>query len=197
MKRAFVCGNGNSRNFISIEQLQEHGKVYACNAVYRESRPDYLIAVDPKMIIEITYNGWHLENEVWTNPNRRYEGKKFENLNYFNPSKGWSSGPTALDLASTHGYDEIYILGFDFMGLENNKRFNNVFADTPNYKKSSDPATFYGNWLRQTETVIKTNPKIQYKRVIASDNFQPKQLNNYRNFTTIDTDFFQKILGVA
>lgn len=197
MKRAFVCGNGQSRSFTTIEKLQEHGKVYACNAVYRESRPDYLIAVDPKMVIEITYNGFQLNNEVWTNPNRRYEGKKFENLNFFNPNKGWSSGPTALNLASEHGYDEIYILGFDFMGNDNNKKFNNVFADTPNYKKSSDPSTFYGNWLRQTETVIKKFPQIQYKRVIAADNFIPGQLNNYKNFSTVDTIYFRKLLEIS
>ena len=195
MKIAFVCGNGTSRNFISIEELQKHGPVYACNAVYRDSRPDYLVAVDPKMIVEITHNGWHLNNEVWTNPNRRYEGKKFEGLNYFNPSKGWSSGPTALDLASSHGYDHIFILGFDYMGLENNKRFNNVFADTPNYKKSADPATFYGNWMRQTETVIKSNPEIQYTRVIQPDNFVPKQLNNFRNFSTETVKVFEKRLS--
>lgn len=194
MKRAFVCGNGQSRSFTTIEKLQEHGKVYACNAVYRESQPDYLIAVDPKMVVEITYNGYQLKNEVWTNPNRRYDGKKFENLNFFNPSKGWSSGPTALWLASKHGYDEIYMLGFDYQGLDNGKRFNNVFADSPNYKKSNQPATFYGNWLRQTETVLKENKDIQYKRVIQSDNFIPQQLNNFRNFSTITAENFLKML---
>jgi hypothetical protein len=194
MKRAFVCGNGTSRNFISIEELKKHGKVYACNAVYRESRPDYLIAVDPKMIVEITYNGFQLENEVWTNPNKRFDGHKFEKLNYFNPSKGWSSGPTALWLAGQHVYDEIYMLGFDFQGLDNGKRFNNVFADTPNYKKSNQPATFYGNWLRQTETVIKENSNINFIRVIQPDNFIPPQLNNFRNFSTLQAKDFEERL---
>ena len=53
-----------------------------------------------------------MNNEVWTNPNKAYHG--FHGFHYFQPSKGWSSGPTALWLASTHGHDTIYILGFDF-----------------------------------------------------------------------------------
>ena len=32
-------------------------------------------------------------------------------LNFFPPSKGWSSGPTALWLASQHGSKQILILG--------------------------------------------------------------------------------------
>ena len=32
---AFVLGNGESRKGISIGDLKQHGKVYACNGVYR------------------------------------------------------------------------------------------------------------------------------------------------------------------
>ena len=56
-------------------------------------------------------------------------------FNFFQPSKGWSSGPTALHLASTHDTTDIYILGFDYKGL--GERINNIYADTPNYKKKS------------------------------------------------------------
>ena len=47
---AFVLGNGVSRNFTTVKELQEFGTVYACNAIYRESSPDYLIAVNNNMI---------------------------------------------------------------------------------------------------------------------------------------------------
>ena len=49
----FVLGNGTSRESISPEQLVPNGIVYGCNALYRSFRPDYLIAVDVKMILEI------------------------------------------------------------------------------------------------------------------------------------------------
>ena len=50
---AFVIGNGISREGIELEALSKIGKVYACNAVYRTFKPDYLVAVDVKMILEI------------------------------------------------------------------------------------------------------------------------------------------------
>ena len=50
---AFVLGNGESRKGIQIEDLKKHGTVFACNGVYRNERPDFLVAVDPKMLLEI------------------------------------------------------------------------------------------------------------------------------------------------
>ena len=192
---AFVLGNGTSRKEINPQELKEHGTVYGCNALYREFDPDYLIAVDVKMINEINSKGYQNDHTVWTNFNRTY--KDYENFNYFEKSKGWSSGPTALWLASQHEHNEIYILGFDYQGLKNGRMLNNLYADTKNYKKSNETATFYGNWLRQTEQVIKDNPHIKYVRVIATDNFIPKQLNNFRNFKTIYIEDLAKIFNLS
>ena len=50
---AFVLGNGESRRGIKIADLKQHGTVWACNGVYRTENPDFLVAVDPKMILEI------------------------------------------------------------------------------------------------------------------------------------------------
>ena len=189
---AFVLGNGQSRKGIDIDDLKTKGTVFACNAVYRTHRPHFLIAVDPKMILEIAETDYMVHNKVWSNFNAQYNKhqKILDHCNWFKPSLGWSSGPTALWLASQHGYDKIYILGFDYRGI--NDKFNNIYADTPNYKKSEDGATFFGNWLRQTVSVIKEHRNIQYIRVIASDNYWPEQLNKFDNFTTITVDDFMK-----
>jgi len=192
---AFVIGNGTSRLPIDLEQLKSKGNVYACNAVYRNFRPDYLIAVDVKMVLEINKAGFQHSNQVWTNPNRSFQ--RIKNLNYFNPSKGWSSGPTALWLATQHQYKNIYILGFDFKGSKDGQLLNNVYADTSNYKKSTDSATFFGNWMRQTINVIKENKDIEYKRVIAPDNYSPEELNKFNNLETIFIEDFQKIFNLA
>ena len=191
---SFVLGNGTSRASIDPEKLREYGKIYGCNALYRTFNPDYLVAVDTKMILEIYKTGYQNYNEVWTNPNRAYTNIK--NINYFNPSKGWSSGPTALWLASQHKCETIFILGFDYKGLEDGKKVNNMYADTKNYKKSSDSATFFGNWLRQTVSVVKENPKIQYYRVIASDNYIPSELNNLNNLKHVFVEDFQKMFNI-
>ena len=192
---SFVLGNGTSRKSIDLNELKENGKIYACNAVYRTFNPDYLVAVDVKMVLEINKAGYQHKNEVWTNPNKSYQ--RIKNLNFFNPSKGWSSGPTALWLAAEHGYETIYILGFDYRGLNEGKLLNNIYADTANYKKSTDSATFFGNWMRQTKAVIKENPQINFVRVIQPDNYDPEELNTFDNYTTIFIEDFKKIFNIS
>ena len=188
---AFVVGNGTSRFPIQLEKLKSIGKIYGCNALYREFTPDYLVAVDTRMVIEISKQGYQLQHPVYTNPNRSYQ--KIEGLNLFNPSKGWSSGPTAMWLASQHTYDTIYILGFDYKGLDKGRMVNNMYADTLNYKKTSDRATFYGNWLKQTTITLNEYPKINYIRVIDRDGFIPKELVNIKNMKHIYVDEFMQI----
>ncbi len=192
---AFVLGNGTSRASVKSQELKTFGKVYGCNALYRTFDPDYLIAVDVKMVLEINKAGYQHKHNVWTNPNKSYQ--KMSNLNFFQPSKGWSSGPTALWLASQHDYEKIFILGFDYKGLDEGKKLNNMYSDTVNYKKSTEGATFFGNWLRQTVSVIKDNPKINFIRVIASDNYIPEELNKFVNVEHITTDTFKKIYSLS
>lgn len=194
-KISFVLGNGTSRKGIDPFDLQHHGKIYGCNALYRTFSPDYLIAVDVKMILEINKAGYQHTHEVWTNPNKSYS--KMKDFNFFHPSKGWSSGPTALWLASQHSYDKIFILGFDYKGLSDGKKLNNIYADTINYKKSTDGATFFGNWLRQTINVISNNPNISFFRVIASDNYIPEELNKLSNLTHIYVEDFKKMFNLS
>jgi len=187
-KIAFVLGNGKSRLKLQLASLKSVATIYACNAIYREFEPDFLIAVDTKMINEIIKAGYHNDHQVWTNPNRSV--KNINNLNLFNPHKGWSSGPTALWFASQNNHKDIYIFGFDYQGLDG--KFNNVYADTFNYKKSTDAATYHGNWLNQTHTIIKENKKINYYRVINSNDYIPDKLINLNNLTHITYEEFGK-----
>lgn len=183
---AFVLGNGRSRLAINPIPLKEIGTVYGCNALYREFAPHSLIAVDVKMINEIISAGYHKTNEVWTNPNKGIISKNYINL--FNPHKGWSSGPTALWLASSRGHKQIYILGFDYQGLGG--KLNNVYADTFNYKKSTDVATYFGNWLNQTERVVQEFKSIRYVRVVEPSNMVPDKLSSMPNVEHITIEEF-------
>ena len=192
---AFVLGNGTSRQPIAPIDLQKYGTIYGCNALYRSFAPDYLVAVDSKMIFEISKSGYQLENSVWTNPNKSYSNLK--GFNFFKPSKGWSSGPTALHLASSHQYDHVYILGFDYKGLNDGKTVNNVYAGTLNYKKNGERATFFGNWLKQTMNVVKDNPQTKYTRVIFQNGHIPKDLVNIKNLTHITVEEFQKLFNLT
>ena len=69
---AFVLGNGESRKGIDIDNLKKHGTVFACNGVYRTDKPDFLIAVDPKMVLEIAESDYLLQNKVYSNFNAQY-----------------------------------------------------------------------------------------------------------------------------
>lgn len=186
---AFVLGNGISRSALVLANLRSVATVYACNAVYREYDPDYLVAVDVKMVNEIVAAGYHQHHQVWTNPNKGVSTKS--HLHFFAPHKGWSSGPTALWFASQHGHRNIYIFGFDYHGVDG--KFNNVYSDTFNYKRSTDGATFFGNWLNQTATVIKENRNTNYIRVIEPDNFVPDKLSVLPNMQHITySEFVEK-----
>ena len=120
---------------------------------------------------------------------------------------GWSSGPTALWLATygdpknprLHQHDTIYILGFDFKGTDadaNNGEgglINNIYADTQNYKKSIDPATYHGNWARQTGIVCQKNPQKRYIRVVQNkEDYCPDNLTQLVNFKHVTVAEFME-----
>ena len=54
-KRVFCIGNGESRIGYDLHNLWPHGKIYGCNAIFRDFLPDALIAVDHGIMHEI-YN---------------------------------------------------------------------------------------------------------------------------------------------
>jgi hypothetical protein len=203
-KTAFVLGNGESRRGIKIADLKPHGKVWACNGVYRSEEPDVLIAVDPKMILEICNTDYPVHHEVWSNWNHQYENveRAKNNVQYFKPSLGWSSGPTALKHACDQGYKQIYILGFDYQGhpKPNSKGqylFNNIFKDTHNYKVGHTDATFYGNWMNQTKRCLVDHGDVQFIRVAPRMGFKPKDLEFADNFKTLHIEDFLKIYNLT
>ena len=194
---AFVLGNGESRKGINIEDLKQKGTVFACNGVYRTDRPDYLIAVDPKMVLEIAETDYVINNSVHSNFIAQYNKHQrvLDHVKWFKPSLGWSSGPTALRMACEKGFKDIYILGFDYQGhtdakKANRHKFNNLFKDTRNYKKSTDEATFYGNWLNQTKRCLQDFKDVQFHRVIPKGWFQPKDLEWNKNIDHPTTEQF-------
>ena len=185
---AFVLGNGQSRKGIDIDDLMEKGTVFACNAVYRTHRPHWLIAVDPKMMLEIAETDYVVHNKVYSNYNAQYEKHKklLDHVTWSKPSLGWSSGPTALRLACDQGFKEIYILGFDYQGLavdpkKNRFHLNNIYGDTRNYKKNNDEATFYGNWMNQTKRCLQDYKDVNFYRVIPEGWFKPNDIDRPDN----------------
>ena len=200
---AFVLGNGQSRKGIDLNDLKQKGTVFACNAVYRTHQPHWLVAVDPKMMLEIAETDYVVHNKVYSNFNNQYEKhqKLLDHVTWSMPSLGWSSGPTALRLACEQGFKEIYILGFDYQGLavdakKNRFQLNNIYGDTRNYKKSNDEATFYGNWMNQTKRCLKDFPDVKFHRVIPQNWFKPKDLEWNDNMDHPTTEEFLSKFGL-
>ena len=191
-KTAFVLGNGTSRKEVNHHNLKKYGTVYGCNALFREYAPDHLVCVDTKMVTEISTAQYQTKHNVWSNRNKLTE--RTPGINIIDPNKGWSSGPTALLLASQHGHRAIYILGFDYKGLgKQNELVNNIYAGTTNYKGVNDRATYYGNWQRQTMMCINQFPKTKYYRITKStSDYIPDHLKDLTNLSHITVDDFAK-----
>lgn len=185
MTRAFVLGNGISRKIIDLNQLRSFGKIYGCNALYREFTPDVLVATDRPIAEQIQTSGYALTNEFYTR--RPLEGTGARPL--LPEYQGYSSGPNALGLASRNDHQQIFMLGFD-MGPTENNLFNNVYADTEFYKTSAHPPTFAGNWVRQVVQICQDHPKTQFIRVCGATTASIPELNTVKNLGHQDISTF-------
>ena len=65
LSNVFLIGNGESRKGFDLNTLKPYGKVYGCNAIYRDFTPDVLIAVDHGIMHEIYRSGYGYVNECW------------------------------------------------------------------------------------------------------------------------------------
>ena len=55
--RAYCIGNGESRKGFDLSKLRKTGKIFGCNALYREFMPDVLTSVDHGIMHEIYHAG--------------------------------------------------------------------------------------------------------------------------------------------
>lgn len=179
MTVAFVLGNGVSRQQVDLNNMRHCGSIYGCNALYRDFVPTVLVSTD-KPISE------RIQTEGYAKNNRFYTRKPAPNLGALPvPQKyyGYSSGPIAASIACFDGASNVYLVGFD-MGPVNNK-FNNVYADTEFYKRSSAVPTYTGNWARQLVAVMKDFPHVLFTRVMGSTTSEVKEFNGAANYRTM------------
>lgn len=185
MTRAFVLGNGVSRQALSLNSLRTYGPIYACNAVYREFTPDVLVATDLPISTAIQQSGYAANNRFHTRKPWPDSGAKPVPQKYY----GYSSGPIALALACQDGFVQIYMVGFD-LGPSEGNRFNNVYAGTEFYKPVGANPTYTGNWIRQISTVIRDYPKTQFTRISGPTTAQIAEFNSLPNLKYMDLQHF-------
>jgi hypothetical protein len=189
MSAAFVLGNGVSRLSVDLNQLKPHGRIYGCNALYREFVPDVLISTDKAIAHTIQNSGYAEKHLMYTRKPLPELGARSVPQSYF----GFSSGPIAVGVAAMDKHLAVYLIGFD-MGPNTNNRFNNVYADTEFYRKSSSLPTFTGNWIRQIVTVCRDFPKTSFHRVMGKTTAVIPELTNIDNLRHMPmTDFLDRI----
>lgn len=189
MTIAFVLGNGLSRKGIGLDDLKHRGKVYGCNALYRDFVPDVLVATDKPIATRIQESGYPSKNKFYTRRPIEGLGAKVVPKQYF----GFSSGPIATGLAALDGNTHIYLIGFD-MGPNKEQKFNNLYADTEFYKTSQATPTFTGNWVKQLTQISKDFPNTSFYRICGTTTARLPELDSIKNLYHIDlTSFLDRI----
>jgi len=184
MTIAFVLGNGVSRQSVNLELLRPLGKIYGCNALYRDFVPNVLVATDRPIAEHIQHSGYPVDHEFYTRKPINGLGALPVPKEYY----GYSSGPIATGIAALDRHTKIYMIGFD-MGPVNN-RFNNVYADTEFYRKSDATPVFTGNWIKQMRKITEDFPKTQFVRVQGPTTATIKELETINNFGNLPMSTF-------
>jgi hypothetical protein len=184
MTTAFVIGNGVSRQAVDLELLQPLGKIYGCNALYRDFVPDVLVATDRPISTEIQNSGYPANNKFYTRKPIEGQGALKVPHEYY----GYSSGPIATGIAALDHHLIIYMIGFD-MGPVNSK-FNNIYADTDFYRKSDATPVFTGNWTKQIRKITEDFPNTRFIRVKGKTTADIAEFANIKNLTHLPMHTF-------
>jgi hypothetical protein len=130
-KIAFIIGNGPSRKPVDLYELSDSGKVFGCNALYRDFPGlDYLVAIDEGMIAEISrIDDAAMKAEIIF----PIEDERYESAEY-NPyqRRRSNAGMNAMLEAIRRGHNMLYCLGFDFI-LEGDASIDNIYKNSDNY----------------------------------------------------------------
>jgi hypothetical protein len=185
MTRAFVLGNGISRQGVDLQQLKKYGTIYGCNALYREFTPDVLVATDRAIAAHIEKSGYPLENKFYTRRPIPESGALLLPKEYY----GYSSGPNACGLAALDHHVHIYLLGFD-MGPTQDQKFNNIYAGSEFYKPVNSSPTYTGNWVKQIVKIAQDFPNANFIRLTGSTTAHISELDTIKNLTHQDLDDF-------
>jgi hypothetical protein len=189
---AFVLGNGRSRLALDLAILAKQGTIYGCNALYREFVPNVLVATDRPIATSIQQSGYSAQYRFHTRKPIPGLGAQPVPQKYF----GFSSGPLATVLAAMDGHDSVYLVGFD-MGPMPGDLFNNVYADTEFYKKSSARPTYTGNWVRQLTHVARDFPRVRFIRVHGETTAPISQFDSISNMYQLGLEDLRERLNTS
>ncbi len=162
MSTAFIIGNGKSREGFDLNSLRSFGKIYGCNALYRDFEPDYLVAIDDAITEEIRASSFPKEKFIYPSFEEQFESPEF---NPFTRLRS-NAGMNAMIEALRHGHRELICIGFDFI-IQNDLALSNVYDGTNAYELKTRTSlqdglrrSLYLNWF------AKKNYVAQFKMIL-------------------------------
>ena len=182
----FLIGNGASRKEFDLERLRPIGTIIGCNALYRDFTPDVLVAIDSKMLNELTrakYGTKEGETSFVITPHNR--SVNVPNSTKYKTGRFNTSGAFAMRLIKDAMKPKrCYMLGMDaFPG--------NVYDGTKNYaahtlKNFSGIHRFYLEVLRQSSDTIFIN--------VNDKDGWPAEAENTGKYSHMTYELFEKIV---
>lgn len=180
-RSAFIIGNGPSRESIDLNQLRRYGKIFGCNALYRDFTPDYLIVIDENMADEVFLSGVHERTEVWTRDTRVY-GRPFKG----HKNLRLCSGAGAVQIAAEKHFNRIYLIGMDFWQSEVN---HNIYSGTGNYKNIPCTKATFRKQIKKWEEILNLYPNLEYIRIVPKKHVVPECFEHIEH---IDLELFKE-----
>ena len=187
MNIACVIANGPSRLQFDLHCINASMYTYGCNALYRDFMPNYLIAMDWPIVVDILENNVHNRTNFYTQDNANFNHVSVdvkENINWLkNMARRLDSGNSALEVALDHDYESIYMIGFDY---NTNDKLPNVYHGTSNYARNSTvPAaeSMAREWQSRLRNLVKQFPDTQIIRVNGSSTVMNIDATNYSEIT--------------
>ena len=156
MKRVFCIGNGESRKGFDLEKLKPYGKIYGCNAIYRDFMPDVLTAVDHGIMHEIYHAGVAQKIPCYFRDWTKVPAMTYESMLYGAMDKT-EADVTLKKVLKTNerGDSKEYVMhGSNIQGIVNMiKRDPNKFNDDlfTLEKKEINHATIKVSWIKEPD----------------------------------------------
>lgn len=209
---AVVIGNGITSNEFDLTQILPYREItswgeagpwiykrqirnfytYGCNAIYRNYKPDFVIANGDGIVKEIVENTQDKSPVIYSNSKnlQKYPGKFV-----FTPQNPeFNAGATAAYMAAFDGHKKVYMLGFDGIDSPNNNY--NIYAGTPNYP-AADVTINEESWVRNLSTVMSVYSDTEFIRVMPTPDFrQPEAWRYFLNYRQINFRKFVLEAGV-
>jgi len=159
VKRVFCIGNGESRQGFDLDKLKPFGKIYGCNAIYRDYMPDVLTAVDHGIMHEIYHAGVAQKIPCYFRDWTKVPAMTYETMLYAGADKVEADEHLKYVLKSNdRGDSKEYVMhGSNIQGIVNMiKREPDKFKKDIMYleKKEINHATIKVSWIKEPDHSI-------------------------------------------